>query len=186
MLWVIFAYFSWHKHVFITAAIAVPIYLQAAGWPVIRSISCSLNNIVSSTLIADDILALMLGTDSAWPPSTHKKNATVNFFLYVLGGNLLLGTCWFCHKCASSDTTRAAGGEAGVQDTTLMNLGDVQQMHMLTLKCLQRQPPCRTCWVCRNTLSCLSVSPFFSHELVRLLCAQNFTIKRYDAFFSAL
>lgn len=34
-----------------------------------------------------------------------------------------------------------------------------------------------------NALSRLCVFPFFSHELVRLLCAQNFTIKRYDAFF---
>lgn len=73
----------WHKHICITTTITVPIYLQAAGWPVICSVSCSLNNIVSNALIVDDILALMLGTDAAWPPSTKKNCDSVFFSLSV-------------------------------------------------------------------------------------------------------
>lgn len=37
-----------------------------------------------------------------------------------------------------------------------------------------------------NTLSRLPVSLFFSLGLVRLLCTQNFTIKRYDACFGSV
>lgn len=140
----------WHKHICITTTITVPIYLQAAGWPVICSVSCSLNNIVSNALIVDDILALMLGTDAAWPPSTKKNCDSVFFFLYLLVGNSLLGTCWFCHKWSVFDTTRAAVREARVQVTSLVNLRGVQQMQMLALKSLQRQCPCRTCCVCMN------------------------------------
>lgn len=116
----------------------MPIYLQASGWPVICSVSCSLNNIVSNALIVDYILALVLGTDAAWPPSTEKKIVTVYFFLYLLGGNSLLGTCWFCHKWSVFDTTTAAVREARVQVTSLVDLRGVQQMHMLVLWSLFR------------------------------------------------
>lgn len=122
----------------------MPIYLQAAGWPVICSVSCSLNNIVSNALIVDDILALVLGTDAAWPqlglhPKKKKKKiVTLYFFLYLLGGNLLLDICWFCHKWSVSDITGAAVREVRVQVTPLVNLRGVQQMHMLTLWSLFR------------------------------------------------
>lgn len=55
------------------------------------------------------------------------------FFLYVLGGNSPLGTCWFCHEWTVFDATGVAVREARVQDTSLVNLRGVQQMHMLTL-----------------------------------------------------
>lgn len=177
----------WHKRIFITATITVPIYLQAAGWPVICCLSCSLNNIVSSALIVDDILALMLGMDSAWPLST-KKFVTVYFFLYMLGGNSLLGTCWFCHKWTVFDTTRAAVRGARVQDTSLVNLRSVQQMHMLTLwsvfrgNILVRLAP----FVWAEYSEPPTCFPVFSLGLVRLPCTQNFTIKRYDACFGSV
>lgn len=181
----------WHKHIFITATITVPIYLQAAGWPVICSVSCSLNNIVSDALIVDDILALMLGKDSAWPPST--KNFVTGYFLpSVLGGNSLLGTCWFCHEWAVFDATRAAGWKARVQGTSLVNLRGIQQVHMLTLKRLQREHHCKPCSICMSfsfaehslppTCSLfLPVSVFFFFfplELSRLLCTHTILLSK--------
>lgn len=167
----------------------MPIYLQASGWPVICSVSCSLNNIVSNALIVDDILALVLGTDAAWPPSTGKKIVTVYFFLYLLGGNSLLGTCWFCHKWSVFDTTRAAVREARVQVTSLVNLRGVQQVHMLVLWSLFRGNVLvglvAFVWTKYSELpTCFPV--FFSLGLVILLCKQNFTIKGCDACFGSV
>lgn len=179
----------WHKHIFITATTTVPIYLQASGWPVICSVSCSLNNIVSNALIVDDILALMLGMDSAWPPSTKKnKIVPVYFFLYMLGDNLLLGTCRLCHKWTVFDATRAAVRAARVQNTSLANLRGVQQMHKLTLRSVFRGNilvgPALFVWAeYSESPTCF---PVFSLRLLRLLCTQNFTIKRSDACFGSV
>lgn len=140
----------WHKHIFITATITVPIYLQAAGWPVICSVSCSLNNIVSNALIVDDILALMLGMDSAWPPSTKKKTtcASVFFSLYVrrqFATRYLLVLsrvnslwCYQSSSQSSSGSKRFFGKPQGCSADACA----------LSPKCLQRQHPCRTCSVC--------------------------------------
>lgn len=63
----------------------------------------------------------------------QKKIVTVYFFLYVLGGTSLLGTCWFSHEWTVFDTTRAAVRDTRVQATSLVNLRGVQQIHMLAL-----------------------------------------------------
>lgn len=149
----------WYKHIFTTATITVPKYLQTVGWPVTFSVSCSFMEIVSSALIVDGILALMLGKDSAWHSSNRKKKTNTKkplhttvtvcvyihtyiymyiHFIYILymciyiyffnvrGGNLLLGTCWFCHEWTVFDATREADWKARVQDSSLVNLRGIQ------------------------------------------------------------
>lgn len=142
----------WHKHIFITTTITVPMYLQAAGWPVICSVSCSLNNIVCNALIVDDILALMLGTDVAWPPSTKKKNnydcvffplsvrrQFTTWYLLVLSQVISL---WYYQSCSQ----RSVGSSHFFGEPQ----GCSADAYAQSLKSLQKQHPSWTCCICMN------------------------------------